>query len=134
VTDAIYVDTSALVKLIVAEAESSELLAYLRNRPTRIASAIAIVELGRALGRRPGVDAARAFQLLDRLVLVEADRRILEHAASLAPAELRSLDAIHLATAIEVRDSIDAVVTYDDRLAAAARGHGFAQVAPGRRA
>jgi predicted nucleic acid-binding protein len=131
-TEAVYVDTSALVKLIAAEAESRELIEYLGVRATRIASAIVVVELGRALGRRPDVDASRSFLVLDRLVLVDTDRRILERAAGLAPAELRSLDAIHLATALEVRDSIDAVVTYDDRLAAAAQIHGFATAAPGR--
>jgi predicted nucleic acid-binding protein len=131
-TEAVYVDTSALVKLIAAEAETRELIPFLGVRPIRIASAIVIVELGRALGRRPDVDASRSFLVLDRLVLVDTDRRILERAAGLAPAELRSLDAIHLATAIEVRDSIDAVVTYDDRLAAAAQIHGFATAAPGR--
>jgi predicted nucleic acid-binding protein len=129
-----YLDTSALVKLIAAEPESRELLAWLGPRPTRIASAIVIVELGRALARRPDVDASRAFGILDGLVLVDADRRILERAAGLAPPELRSLDAIHVATAIEVRDSIEVVVTYDERLAAAARVQGLGTAAPGRTA
>jgi predicted nucleic acid-binding protein len=130
-TDAVYLDTSALVKLIAIEDASADLIAYLGSRPTRVASAIAIVELGRALGRRPDVDASRAFRVLDRLVLVEADRRILERAAGLAPADLRSLEAIHLATAIEIRDSIEAFITYDARLAAATRVHGFDAIAPG---
>ena len=129
-TGAAYLNTSALVKLIAAEAESDDLLEYLRHRPTRISSAIVIVELGRALGRRPDVDATRAFRVLDRLVLVEADRRILERAAGLAPAALRSLDAIHVSTAIEVRDSLEVVVTYDDRMAAASRLVGLSVVAP----
>ena len=73
-TEAVYVDTSALVKLIAAEAESTELLEFLAVRATRIASAIVIVELGRALGRRPDVDASRSFLVLDRLVLVDTDR------------------------------------------------------------
>ena len=130
-TEAVYVDTSALVKLIAAEAESRALIEFLGVRATGIASAIAIVELGRALGRRPDVDASRAFRVLDRLVLVEADRRILERAAGLAPADLRSLEAIHLATAIEIRDSIEALITYDARLAAATPVHGFETIAPG---
>lgn len=129
-TGAVYLDTSALVKLIAAERESDRLLDYLRDRPTRIASTIVVVELGRALGRRPDVDPTRSFRLLDALVLVEADRRILERAAGLAPVSLRSLDAIHLATAIEARDSIEALVTYDARLADAARVHGFTIAAP----
>ena len=131
-TDAVYLDASALVKLIAAEAESAALLDYLTGRQRQVASALVVVELGRTLGRRPEVDAGRAFDVLDRLILIEVDRRILDRAAGLAPAGLRSLDAIHLASAVEVRDSIEALVTYDDRLADAARVHGFATVAPGR--
>ena len=133
VTGVVYVDTSALVKLVVPEAESAALVGHLAGTEFQVTSSIAIVELGRSLGRRPDVSSSRAFELLDRLMLIEADRRILERAAGLAPARLRSLDAIHLATAIEVRDAIDAVVTYDARLAAAARVHGFTVIAPDER-
>ena len=104
--------------------------AHLRDRPIQIASSIAIVEFGRTLARKAGLDPTMASEVIGRLVLVDADRMIMDRAAGLPPTALRSLDAIHLATAIEVRDSIDAVVTYDARLAAAARAHGFAVVAP----
>jgi len=130
-TEAVYLDSSALVKLLAQEPESDELAGYLAGIPTWVASSLAVVEVGRAVGRHPDVDPSRVFQLFDALVLVDADRRILGRAAGLAPADLRSLDAIHVATAIEVRDSIDAVITYDDRLAKAARVHGFEAVAPG---
>ena len=129
-TGGVYVDSSALVKLVAVEAESSALVAHLEGHPVQIASSIVIVELVRSLGRRAGVDVARAFAIIDHLELVDVDRRILDRAAGLAPAELRSLDAIHLATAIEVRGSVDAVVTYDARLGAAARVHGFTVIAP----
>ena len=130
-SEAAYVDTSALVKLVALEAESEHLRRHLQQRSTWVASALVVVELGRALGRRPDADTSIGQDVLDRLVLVDVDRRILERAAGLAPAELRSLDAIHLATAIEVRDSIEDVVTYDGRLAAAVRVHGFRTAAPG---
>ena len=128
---AVYLDSSALVKLVALERESEDLRGHLRDRQTWIASSLVVVELGRALSRRPDADASIASNVLDRLVLVVVDRRILERAASLAPAELRSLDAIHLSTAIELRESIEDVVTYDARLAAAARVHGFRTAAPG---
>ena len=128
---AVYLDSSALVKLVAVEQESEDLRGHLQDRETWIASALVVVEVGRALVRRPDADASIASNVLDRLVLVDVDRRILERAASLAPAELRSLDAIHVATAIEVRESIEDVVTYDARLTAAARLHGFRTTAPG---
>ena len=129
-TGALYIDSSALVKLVALERESAALQGHLRDRPVQIASSIAIVEFGRALARKEELDPTMASEVIGRLVLVDADRRIMDRAAGLAPAALRSLDAIHLATAIEVRDSIEAVVTYDARLAAAARIHGFEVVAP----
>jgi len=128
---AAYVDSSALVKLVALEPESEVLRHHLAGRPTWIASALVVVELGRALARRPHADASLASAVLDRLVLVEVDRRILDRAATLAPSELRSPDAIHLATAIEVRESIEDIVTYDVRLAAAVGAHGFRAAAPG---
>ncbi len=128
---AVYLDSSALVKLVAVEKGSEHLREHLRGHATWIASSLVVVEVGRALGRRPDADPSIALNVLDRLILVDVDRRILERAASLAPAELRSLDAIHMATAIEVRDSIEAVVTYDARLAAAAHVHGFRTAAPG---
>jgi predicted nucleic acid-binding protein len=130
-TGAVYVDSSALVKLIVVEAESNELLRYLADSSAWVASSLAIVEVGRAVSRRSEIDVAATTEVLARLTLVDARRDILERAAGLAPATLRSLDAIHVATAIEVRDSIEAVVTYDLRLADAVRTHGFSPVSPG---
>ncbi len=129
-TGAVYMDSSALVKLVALERESAALLAHLQDRPIQVASSIVIVEFGRTLARKEGLDPTMASEVIGRLVLVDADRRILDRAAGLAPAALRSLDAIHLATAIEVRDSIDAVVTYDARLTSAAQLHGFTVVAP----
>ena len=118
----VYLDASALVKLVVAEPESAALAGHLRAWPQRVSSTLSLTELPRAL-RRAGFGAAarrRARDVLARVSLVDVDRRILTVAAALEPAVLRSLDAIHLATALAVRADLAAVVTYDRRLRAAA--------------
>ena len=122
----VYLDSSALVKLVVTEPESSALAAFLKGRSERVSSAMALTEVPRAL-RRAGFGASerrRAREVMARVALVELDRRILAAAAALDPAALRTLDAIHLATALAVREDLAAIVTYDRRLAAAAeRAH-----------
>jgi len=118
----IYLDASALVKLIVTEPESDALLAFLRSRPDRLSSALSLTEVPRALRRAQFGEAARrrAQRLLARLALVDVDRRILSAAVALEPPTLRTLAAIHLATALAVREDLGSLVTYDRRLAAAA--------------
>jgi predicted nucleic acid-binding protein len=122
----VYLDSSALVKLVVTEPESTALMDLLRARPDRVSSAVALTEVPRAL-RRAGFgtrERRRARELLARLALVDVDRHILAAAAALDPPTLRTLDAIHLATALAVRDDLAALVTYDRRLRAAAeRAH-----------
>jgi len=118
----VYLDSSALVKLVVAEPESMALMEQLRAWPQRVSSTLALTELPRAL-RRAGFGIAarrRAREVLGRVALVDIDRRILLTAAALEPRALRTLDAIHLATALTVREDLGAVVTYDRRLRAAA--------------
>ena len=75
--------------------------------------------LPRLLGPR---EARRAAGLLTRIALVDVDRRILRHAAALSPASLRSLDAIHLATALSLGQDLAGIVSYDQRLSDAAIG------------
>ena len=122
----VYLDSSALVKLVVMEPESTALMELLRARPDRVSSAVALTEVPRAL-RRAGFgtrERRRARALLARVVLVDTDRRILAAAAALDPPTLRTLDAIHLATALAVREDLAALVTYDRRLRVAAeRAH-----------
>jgi uncharacterized protein len=128
----IYLDASALVKIVVAEPESGALLAFLRSRPERMSSALLLTEVPRAL-RRAHFDAVvrrRAQRVLARLALVDVDRRILSAAAALEPSALRTLDAIHLATALVVREDLDGLVTYDRRLAAAAERLDLEVLAP----
>jgi uncharacterized protein len=118
----VYLDSSAIVKLVVREPESGALFEWLDARPDRISSAIARVEVLRAL-RRSGVAEGvrrRALDVLARLALMPIDRTILDAASELGPSDLRSLDAIHLATALSVGADLGGLVTYDERLAAAA--------------
>jgi len=127
---ATYLDSSALVKLAVREPGSAALRRYRRRKRPLITSAVARTEVARAV--LPfGPDAAtRGDGVLRRLDVIRLNDRILRAAGALLPLELRSLDAIHLATAIAIGADLSRVCTYDDRLAAAAADLGLTVVAP----
>ena len=116
----VYLDSSALVKLVIAEPESSALRRYLGDEPERAACALARVEVLRAVRGHGSAALTRARRLLQRLNLVPIDDELLDAAAALDPRVLRSLDALHLAAAQLFGDELTAVVTYDRRMAAAA--------------
>jgi predicted nucleic acid-binding protein len=125
-----YVDSSALVKLAVREPESAALRRYLRRRQPLVCSTLARVEVARALVGL-GQDAVRrADDVLARIELARINDRVLRVAGTMLPAELRSLDAIHLATAQQFAEELRAVVTYDDRMAIAAGALGLSVVQP----
>jgi uncharacterized protein len=126
----VYLDSSAIVKLVVAEAESGALARYLGDRPTRVSCALARVEVIRAI--RPQGEAAvnRARQLLQRISLLRLDDVLLDAAAAIEGTTLRSLDAIHLAAARTLGGALAEIVTYDRRMADAARGMGLVVSAP----
>ena len=127
---ATYLDSSAIVKLAVREPESAALRRYLRRRQPLVSTALARTEVLRAL--LPAGDQAitRGRAVLQRIDLVRVNDRILNAAGILRPLELRSLDAIHLATADELGDELRALVTYDDRMVTAAKGLGYRIVQP----
>lgn len=127
-----YLDASAIVKLVTPEPESAALLAYLRSDPDLVSSALARVEVLRAVRRLQGAQrlAQRAETVLDTIALVAIDDAILARAANQAPSTLCSLDAIHLATALHLREDLDTIVVYDERLATAAHDAGFTVEAP----
>jgi hypothetical protein len=126
-----YFDTSALVKLVVAEAETAPLRAWLAAADRSPASSdLARAELIRAVRRVAPDRVVRAREVLDGLVLVDVTTATFEAAARLDPAILRTLDAIHLASALDLGDDLDGLVTYDARLGDAARAHGVAVTAP----
>jgi len=125
-----YLDSSALVKLVVREPESKALAAYLRRRPARASCALARVEVIRAVRGHGSTAVGRARQLLERVALLRLDEVLLEAAADLEGAAPRSLDAIHLATALTLGEALSEVVTYDQRMAAAAHQLGLPVSAP----
>jgi predicted nucleic acid-binding protein len=118
----IYLDTSAFVKLIRGERETSALEAFLRERPEAllVSSALLVLETRRAILRQAPDQLARADLLLTRIDQVDITRAVLEAASRLPDPALRSLDALHLATALQLDRDLEALVTYDSRLAAAA--------------
>jgi predicted nucleic acid-binding protein len=118
------------VKLPLQETELEALLAELAEWDGYVSSALLGVEAVRACERygKGYAEDARAF-IVD-VALLPLDDAVLDAAASIDPAGLRSLDALHLATALSIRQEIGAFFTYDDRLADAAAGHGLAVVQP----
>jgi len=125
-----YVDSSAIVKLVVREPESAALARFLRGRRPLVSSALARVEVERACLAAGDEARARARDVVARFDLVRINERVLATAASLLPREIRSLDAIHLASASLLGPSLRGVVTYDERMAGAARGLGWKVFAP----
>ena len=127
----VYLDASALVKLVMSEPETPALMAYLGDASFVLSSRLSHVEVRRAVARvaEPG-DVKHATSTLEGLQLIELDAAIADVAGSAAPVSLRSLDAIHLASAMAVMDEIEAFVTYDLRLADAAREAGLTVVGP----
>src|SRR5262245_34180035 len=109
----VYLDSSAIVKLIVDEPETDTLIEALERWPDRVSSALARVEVHRALRRagRPKAAHVKADAVLDALVLIRLDDPVLSRAAAFGHPQMRSLDAIHLASALTIGDDPDALIT-----------------------
>jgi uncharacterized protein len=120
----IYLDSSALVKLAVEEPESDALRSHLRRRGPWISSALARTEVLRAILPVGEIALGSARAVLARCDLVRVNDRVLKAAGELFPAELRSLDAIHLATAAQLGRDLGGLITYDERMATAAKALG----------
>jgi predicted nucleic acid-binding protein len=127
---ATYLDSSAIVKLVVAEPESRALRAHLRRRKPLLSSALARTEVVRALLPAGAIAMARGREVLRRLDLIRINDRVLDMAGTLEPAQVRSLDAIHLATAQLLGEDLSQIITYDDRMADAARSLGLKTTSP----
>jgi len=128
---AYYLDTSAFLKLVTTEPETSALHSWVQQEdPTLFSSDLLRTEALWA-ARRYSVEAHRlARRRLEALTFLSLTTDICERAADLDPAILRSLDALHLASALSVAEELEGIVTYDERLRAAADLHGVAVVAP----
>jgi predicted nucleic acid-binding protein len=127
---ATYLDSSAIVKLAVEEPESAALRSYLRRRKPFVSSALARTEVARALLPLGPAAVRQGRQVLSSVELVRVNDRVLDAAGALVPTEIRSFDAIHIATAQQLGASLARVVTYDDRLAAVAKANGWSVAAP----
>jgi predicted nucleic acid-binding protein len=112
------------VKLVVREPETEALLAFLESGQMRVTSALARVEVVRAVRRHGRPATTRARELLDGVSLLALDDALLDSAAAIAANELRSLDAIHIASAQQLEGELDALVSYDERMLTAARALG----------
>ena len=129
----IYLDTSALVKLVVREDETEALRLHLRTRRTLrpFSSMLAHAELLRAVQGAGAAAVSTGRLVLSGLDLVDVTREILEAAGSIrTEARLRTLDAIHLATAMAADDRLVEMIVYDDRLRSAAVELGLPTAAP----
>ena len=127
---ATYLDSSAIVKLVVREPETDALRRHLRRRRTLITSALARTEVLRAV--LPGGEAAvtAGQRVLSRFDLVRVSDRLLRGAGVLLPLDLRSLDAVHLATAGYIGSDLGEIITYDQRMAVAAQQMGYKVSSP----
>jgi predicted nucleic acid-binding protein len=129
----IYLDSSALVKLVTREAESDALRRFLRRHPTdrRVTSVLARVEVVRAIAAGGPGAVAHARRQMARIDQINVDRDLLDAAATLAPGTiLRSSDAIHLAAARSMGADLRSVLTYDHRMRDAATALGIMVDAP----
>lgn len=126
----IYLDSSAIVKLVVREPESPALRRFLSSHRDRISCSLARTEVLRAVRHLGPSALRRARMVLDRVHLIRLDDSLLDTGAALDARVLRSLDAIHLAAAQRVAADLQALVTYDQRMAAAAAVLGFVVQAP----
>jgi len=128
---ALYLDSSAFVKIVVDEAESTAVRTFLASHAARrVSSALLRTESLRAI-RHLGPDAlATVREGLRRVDLIGIDDRILDAAGTLEPQVLRTLDAIHLATALALGDDLETILTYDERMVEAARLMGLPTTTP----
>lgn len=126
-----YLDTSAAVKLVLVERGSAALRRWLATRDERVFSSDLLrTELLRSTRRAAPQHMVQARAVLDSLVLLTLSTTVCERAAMLEPELLRSLDAMHLAAALEAGDELEGIVTYDQRLAEAAKALGVGVLAP----
>ena len=127
----VYLDSSALIKLVFEEPETSKLAEFLNAWPTRASSSVASVEVLRTAQLvNDGAVTRHARHLLAHVHLIRPGDLVLAAATGVEPGSLRALDAIHLATAVSLGHELAGMVVYDRRLANAARHAGLTVWAP----
>jgi predicted nucleic acid-binding protein len=130
----IYLDASALMKLVRREAETEALREWLDLRPEQplVTSELARVEVLRAARRVGEPVLAEARAVVGDLDLIPLDRAVQDVACDIGNPLLRTLDALHLASALLLGDALSAFIAYDHRLVEGARAAGLAVAAPGQ--
>lgn len=128
---ALYLDTSALVKLIFTEMESDHLREFVGTREL-VSSQLARTELVRTVARHRPRSLDGAECLLGAMTLIALSHQLTARASWVKPAELRSLDAIHVASAMAMQEDLEALVTYHGRMIDAGRIAGLPVASPGR--
>jgi predicted nucleic acid-binding protein len=128
----IYLDSAAVVKLVHAETESQALRGWLDERAETgwVSSVLVEIESFRALARYVPEAVTRLHPVLDQIDLIEMNPRVRILAQTIRPVTVRSLDAIHLATALSIRRNLTSFVTYDKRLRDAAVAAGLPADSP----
>lgn len=126
----IYVDTSVLGRVILEEPDKEAIVRELTSFDRRVASRLLGIELRRLALREDASEEAE--QMLENVVLIPIDEAVIASAERISPLTVATLDAIHLATALRLaaEDKLDALMTYDKRLAHGAEEHGLAVLAP----
>jgi uncharacterized protein len=124
-----YLDTSAFMKLVVSEPESAAMRAWSTSSGPCWSSQLLRTEAMRAAGRL-GIDTHAVTEALDAVSLVMPGPATFLTAGRLEPPELRTLDALHLAAALELGDDLDGLVTYDTRMIHGATAAGLLTVTP----
>ena len=130
-----YLDSSALVKLVLEETESTALRRYLAEEATRVVSSVlAAIEVPRAVRRAEAADFPvadrRARRVVGETVLLELTLELAQEAATAGSTDLRSADAVHLVSAVSLGPQLSAFIAYDGRLCAAAAGVGLPIISP----
>jgi predicted nucleic acid-binding protein len=125
-------DSSALVKTVIAEPESRALMRWLTDKEQLAACELIRVETVRAVRVSDPGAVPRARRALSMLTMIRLEDSVYEVAAGLNPVTLRSLDAVHLAAALSLGHDLGGMVTYDLRMAEAAVALGVRVEAPGR--
>lgn len=126
----LYLDSSAILKLVVAEPETGAVRKLLRSWHERVSSVIALIEVERAVRRVGGGAIRRTHTVLSGIGLIELDDAVVRAAAILEPPGLRTLDAIHLASALSLARDLGALCTYDRRLGEAAASRTIEVLSP----
>ena len=126
-----YLDTSAVAKLVVSERGSTALRRWVSVRDDLLFSSDLLrTELLRATRRVAPEQMVQARAVLESLILLTLSTAVCERAALLEPEGLRSLDALHLAAALEVGDDLQGLLTYDRQLAEGAAALGIEVISP----